>query len=169
MPYRHIFGVQFNINYYRQTIILMGPSALEYFKAYEVLWQVILYEHGKRSVEWAVNSFLSFISQLRKQRLRGWGAHPRLHSWTVIEPEPKLDLSISSWVFFTPEWHSGITEITDHKSKKIILEIRLVDKMLRSMQNTSGKIVPNTCLLERYELKKGEVNVNGNYRKGFTY
>lgn len=35
VPYRHIFGVQFNINYYRQTIILMGPSALEYFKAYE--------------------------------------------------------------------------------------------------------------------------------------
>ena len=72
-------------------------------------------------------------------------------------------------MFFTPEWHSGIMETTNHKSKKIILEIRLVDKLLRSMQNTSAKIVPNIYLLERCELKKGEVNVNGNYRKGFTY
>ena len=72
-------------------------------------------------------------------------------------------------MFFTPEWHSGITETMNHKSKKIILEIKLVDKMLRSMQNTSAKIVPNICLLERHELKKGEVNVNGNYRKSFTY
>ena len=62
----------------------------------------------------------------------GWGAHPRLHSWTVIEPEPKLDLSIPSSVFFTPEWRSGILETMNHKSEKIMLEIRLVDKMLRS-------------------------------------
>ena len=62
-------AIAFSVNYYRQTIILMGPSALEYFNAYKILWHVILKEHGKSSVEWAMNSFPSFISQLRKQRL----------------------------------------------------------------------------------------------------
>lgn len=38
---------------------------------------------------------------------------------------------------------------------------------LRSMQNTNAKMVPSVCLLEGYELKKGEVNVDDNYRKGF--
>lgn len=35
------------------------------------------------------------------------------------------------------------------------------------MQNANAKMVPSVCLLEGYELKKGEVNVDGNYRKGF--
>lgn len=41
------------------------------------------------------------------------------------------------------------------------MEIRLVDMMLRSMQDTRAKVVPGICLLDRYELKKGEINVDG--------
>lgn len=36
------------------------------------------------------------------------------------------------------------------------------------MQDASVEIAPSIGLLEGYDLKKGEVNVDGNYRKGFT-
>lgn len=36
------------------------------------------------------------------------------------------------------------------------------------MQDASVEIAPSIDLLERYDLKKGEINVDGNYRKDFT-
>lgn len=55
VPYRYILLVQFNIKYYRQTTILMGPSALEHFKAYKVLSHITLFERENSSVKWAMN------------------------------------------------------------------------------------------------------------------
>lgn len=37
---------------------------------------------------------------------RGPGAHPRLHSQSVGEPDSKFSLLIPSSMFFTSEWHS---------------------------------------------------------------
>ncbi len=42
----------------------------------------------------------------------------------------------------------GIVETNDDKSEEFMLEIRLVDKMLRSMQDANARLVPCICLLD---------------------
>ena len=42
----------------------------------------------------------------------------------------------------------GIVETNDDKSEEFMLEIRLVDKMLRSMQDANARLVPCICQLD---------------------